>query len=504
MSFAASSTLRTGDSGLPPAAPGRPQPRRASRRASGGRGPRRNDARPSVTISDREFLPAAMEIIETPPSPLHMAFMLTICGLLLTTIAWLCIATFEIHAVAIGKVQPNGRTKIVQPAEPGRVIAVKVENGSIVRAGDILIELDPTVPAADRAAIERTLHSVAAEIAARRSLLVWVRSDAHASWPGQGGAETNEAKLIIAEAERLRTTLDNIAAQRTEAEARRKRLAASIDARTKLIALLKERVDTREALDQRGQGYRAKVIDALESFQRETAVLIGDQGQLAEVDAQLLTLGSKQREHIAHFIADQSRLLLEAERKRDQTAQDLVKARSRDERMELRAPVSGVVQQLAVSTLGQVVQSGEALLSIVPLDAPIEVEAMVANKDIGFVEPAQPVVVKIDAFPFTRYGTISGRLTKVSRDAVDPRAPSVATEASTALRGGTNATGAPQSLVFPVTVALDRTMITAGKNEIPLVAGMSVVVVIKTGERRAIDFFLSFVSEVISSSAKER
>lgn len=456
---------------------------------------------------DLEFLPAALEIVETPLSPMRVGILLAICALVFATIAWLCLATFDIHAVAVGKIQPNGRTKFVQPSEPGRVSALRVENGSNVKAGDVLIELDPTVAAADRAALERSLASVSAEVTARRAVLAWATDSAGAPFADVNPiAASKEAALVIAEAARLGSTLDSLSAQRLEAEARRARLAAAIEVRAKLLVLLKERVDTRQALDQSGQGYRGKVIDALESHQRETAVLIGDQGQLAETEAQIASLASKRREAVTQFVAEQRRALLDAERKRDQTAQDLVKAVSRDERMELRAPVDGIVQQLGVTTVGQFVQSGEPLLSIVPLDARIEVEALVANKDIGFVEVGQNAVVKVDAFPFTRYGTIGGRLVKVSRDAVDQRATGVTTDALSAPRGAApaSAAGAPQSLVFPVTVTLDQTSIAVGASKVTLTPGMSVTVEIKTGERRAIDFLLSPVSEIVSSSGKER
>jgi hemolysin D len=92
------------------------------------------------------------------------------------------------------------------------------------------------------------------------------------------------------------------------------------------------------------------------------------------------------------------------------------------------------VQQLVVSTVGEVVASGQSLLTIVPLVSPIEVEAMIANGDIGFVEPGQTAVVKVEAFPFTRYGTVEGRVAKVSRDAVDERGATNLSDAANAAK----------------------------------------------------------------------
>jgi hemolysin D len=166
------------------------------------------------------------------------------------------------------------------------------------------------------------------------------------------------------------------------------------------------------------------------------------------------------------------------------------------------------VQQLAVTTIGQVVTTGQALLTIVPLDSPIEIEAMIQNKDIGFVEPGQPAVVKVESFPFTRYGTIDGTVLKVSRDAVDEREASALSDPGSAVKpqASTTATapGSSQNLVFPAIIGLSRRVIYVDGKDIPLSPGMAVVVEIRTGQRRAIDYVLSPLREVVSSTGHER
>src|SRR5262249_43356362 len=156
-------------------------------------------------------------------------------------------------------------------------------------------------------------------------------------------------------------------------------------------------------------------------------------------------------------LADQMGKLADAERKRDQTFQDLVKARAKNTHTRLTAPVDGVVQQLAVTTIGQVVASGQALMTIVPEGAPLEVVALVLNKDIGFVKVGQKVVVKVESFPFTRYGTIDGTVIRVSPDAVDMRSAPNLSEAAATVRpqspGGNSERERPQ-LAFPTTIEL--------------------------------------------------
>ena len=213
----------------------------------------------------------------------------------------------------------------------------------------------------------------------------------------------------------------SILAQRFERLATRNRLKESIEAREKLIAVDKELVEMRELLNQTRVASRAQVIETLQQYHLQTTIQAGEQGQLAESEAAILTLDRKLEEITAQFVADQSQKLAEALRKADHLKEELVKASTKHERTRIAAPLTGTVQQLAVNTVGQVVSPGQALMTIVPFDTAIEIEALIQNLDIGFVEPGQTAVVKIEPFPFTRYGTVDGTVTRVSRDAVDER-----------------------------------------------------------------------------------
>jgi hemolysin D len=464
-------------------------------------------------VKDREFLAAAVELIETPPSPARVAFLGVICAAFAALVAWSYFATLEIHAVAQGKVQPSGRSKVIQPLEPGKVSAIRVENGTAVRTGDVLIELDPTETNADVAAIRRDLQSIEAEIGRRQAAIAWSHARENpvpqiAYAPATDDSiRTREDRVLAAETAQLSASIDSLVAQLSERRAQRQRLEMSIAARERLLTYLKERVDSRQHLDDNGQGYRARVLDALEQYERERTLYVGEQGQRIENDAGIISLERKISEAQSQFVAEQNQHLLEAERKRDRATQDLIKATSRNERTVLRAPIDGTIQQLAVSTIGQVVSSGQPLLTVVPLDGAIEVEALILNGDIGFVELGQPAIVKVEAFPFTRYGTIDGKVVKVSRDAVDERDATALTDAATSARPSISSTGQTSGrhgLVFPVTIELSQRAIHVDSKDIPLSPGMTVTVEIKTGKRRAIDYVLAPLGEILAASGHER
>ena len=384
-------------------------------------------ARRRVDAAHREFLPAALELIETPPSPIAVSLLWFVCLGFSAVLAWSYFGHLDIYATASGKIQPNGGSKVVQPLSPGKVVAMHVENGSHVKAGDILIELDPTETSADRKAQALELQATRAEIARREVAIAIASSDALSPSPipfEQGVSDfvrNREENVLAADIAHLVSTRDSLKAQLAESIARHDRMVMTVTARNSLLSVLKERVDVRNSIDAQGGGYRAKVIDALQEYEREKTNLASDEGQLIEVDASKNSVKAKIDEAIAQFVDEQTSKLAEAQRKRDGLVQDLIKATMKETQTRLTAPISGMVQQLSVTTVGQVVSSGQSLMTIVPDDAPIEIEAMILNRDIGFVKVGQPVTIKIDAFPFTRYGTLDGTVSTISHDGVDQK-----------------------------------------------------------------------------------
>jgi hemolysin D len=466
-----------------------------------------------LTGTDREFLPAALEILVTPPSPVAKSLLLAICALFFGALVWSYFGWIDIYAVAPGKIQPDGGSKVVQPVDAGKVVAIRVQNGSRVNAGDVLVELDPTESTAEREAQARDLEAASAEAARRKAAIATAQSAAMEPLPiafPAGISEPvrrREEGVLAADLAELRSTIDGFKSQRAEKVATKARLQSTIAERQKLIILSKERVTMREKLDALGAGSRAQTIEALQQYETQLTTDTDERGQLLEADAAMVSLDRKIEQSITQFIADQSQKLAEAEHKRDHLEQDLIKAQSKANHTALTAPISGTVQQLAVSSLGQVVTSGQPLLTIVPFDQPLEIKAMIANQDIGFVDAGEKAVVKVDSFPFTRYGTIDGTVEKVSRDAVDERDATELSDAANAARpqGATPGSPAkPQNLVFPATIRMAKRSINVDGKDVALMPGMAVTVEIKTGQRRAIDYLLSPLREIVSQTARER
>jgi hemolysin D len=466
-----------------------------------------------LTDADREFLPAALEILVTPPSPVAKSLLLAICALFFGALAWSYFGWIDIYAVAPGKIQPDGGSKVVQPVDAGKVAAIRAQNGSHVDAGDVLIELDATESDADRQAQASDLEAATAEAARRKTAIAAARSETREPVPiafPAGISEPvrrREEGVLAADLAQLRSTVDGFKSQLAEKVATKARLESTIAERQKLIALTKERVSMREQLQAMGADSRAQTIEALQQYETELTTDTDERGQLLEAGAAMASLDTKIDQSISQFIADQSQKLAEAEHKRDHLEQDLIKAQSKASHAALKAPISGTVQQLAVTSLGQVVASGQPLLTIVPFDQPLEIKAMVANQDIGFVEAGQNAVIKVDSFPYTRYGTIDGTVERVSRDAVDERDATELSDAANAARPQGATPGSPaktQNLVFPSTIRLAKRSMDIDGKDVALMPGMAVTVEIKTGRRRAIDYLLSPLHEMVGETARER
>src|SRR5262249_53551117 len=286
-----------------------------------------------MSRKDREFLAHAIAILETPPSPVAIAMIFSICALFLSTLGWSYFGMIDIYAIAPGKIQPSGRSKVVQPLEPGKVVAVFVENGSYAQAGDVLIELDPTETAADEEGLRRDFEASAAEALRRRIAIEAARLDHQMpsiEFPSgvSPSVRQRELDVLTADLGQLRANMESYRAQAAQARATIRRLTESVTAREKVIALTRERADMRELVDKRGAGSRAQIIDALERYENQVTTQVGEQGQLRESQAVLETIEKKMGETVAQFIADQSQKLAEAERKRDRVSEDLIKAHS--------------------------------------------------------------------------------------------------------------------------------------------------------------------------------
>ncbi|OGI66422.1 MAG: hypothetical protein A2W18_00190 [Candidatus Muproteobacteria bacterium RBG_16_60_9] len=365
-----------------------------------------------------EFLPAVVELQETPPSPVGRTILYTVIALFTAGVVWSIFGHIDIIAVAQGKIVPGGRSKVVQPFETGIVKSIYVRDGSRVKAGQPLIEIDTTA-GADRARYSNEHLAAQTEVARVRALMA-DRDD----FDPPKGADPVYVKI---QRNRLREQLAEFRALRNQAESYKQMLA-------------------KEYVSQ---------MQYLEIEQKRAA---------------------KAQEYAA--------ALAEAETRAHSLSNELAKASTRAGQQYLAAPIDGVVQQLAVHTVGGVVTPAQQLMVIAPNDDHLEIEAWVENKDIGFVNEDQEAEIKVESFPFTHYGTLPGRVLSLSKDAVPLE---------------------KLGFFYGARVSLEKSTIRVDNGkDVPLSPGMNVSVEIKTGKRRLIEYFLSPLARALSDSVRER
>jgi hemolysin D len=484
----------------------------------------------AVTGRNREFLPAALEILETPPAPLPVALMMTICAFFALAFVWSFFGRLDVNAVAPGKLESVGRVKVIQSLDPGKVAAIHAENGAQVKAGDLLLELDPAEALADQRGAGDALRAGLAEIDRRRLAIETARAAQRAAARSASPVATLEAlaadpqgKIAFTEAppETLRLREEAVLGadlaqvadalrafdkQIAQKEATSQRLHMGIAFQTTLIETLSQRVATRqEAIDLK-VGTKINLYDAKEELEKSQATLASDQGQLIEAEAAANELLSEKVKALSQFISDNENKAADAARKADEARETLAKASAKLSHMKLYAPIDGTLQQLSVTTLGQVVGAGQQLAVVTPAERALQVEALVANMDIGFVKLGQDAAVKLDAFPFTRFGALHGKVIRIASEAVDEQEAKRSFANATAPANGAapSAQGQPESFVFPVTVAIEETAMRADGASIPLTPGMTASVDIRTDSRRIIDYLLSPLAKTASEAMTER
>lgn len=500
----------------------------------------------AVTGPDREFLPAALEILETPPPPLPVALIATISACALAALVWSYFGRLDVHATAPGKIETAGYAKVIEPLDPGKIAAIHVAEGQTVKAGDLLLELDPAEANADAVSAQDSLNASMAEMARRRYAIGAVRAaqaeaqsapdrvdgrdkddaaQAADSSPVENLAGQAELKVAwdkdVPEQFRLRQeavlradlgelsdALKALDRQMAEKLATQKRLNMSIAFQNTLMDTLNQRVSTRQQAIDLNVGTKIDLYNAKEELEKSQAALASDQGQLIETDAALRSVRSEKAKTVSQFIAENENKLADAARKADEARQALAKANARLARTRLYAPTDGVVQQMAVTTVGQVVTTGQQLVTLTPIGGKLQVQALVANLDIGFVKPGQDAVIKVDAFPFTRFGALHGKVVNIASAAVAEqdakRALANATASANVAPEAPTAPGQPESFVFPVTVSLDETAMKIDNATMPLTPGMTVSVEIRTDSRRVIDYLLSPLAKIGSEALRER
>jgi hemolysin D len=466
------------------------------------------DARTRRSKHELAFLPAALEIVETPPSPTGRAIGATIITLFCLAFAWTCLGKIDIVASAPGKIIPTGRTKVIQPFETGVVRAIHVRDGQSVKAGDVLIELDPTITVAEREHIQSDLTAVQLDIARLRAALSEGSDPLSDFQPPDGASDAQTARhrqFLLNQLGEHRAKLGALDRQRAQKEAESATATATIAKLEAVIPIIQQRVDVRGALYNREFSSKLQYLETLQQLVDQKQELEVQRSRYRETEAAVAAIIETRAQAVAEFRRTINDELVKAEQKAGGLVQDLIKAEQRTKLQALTAPEDGVVQQLAIHTVGGVVTPAQTLLVIVPVDSHLEIEAMVSNRDIGFVHAGQEAEIKVETFTFTRYGLLHGRVLHVSQDAITrDKAQEKPNSKPPGPESASTSEPKGEELVYTARVSLDRKQMQIEDKLVNLSPGMAVTVEIKTGSRTIINYLLSPLLRYKQESLRER
>lgn len=446
---------------------------------------------PKRTKEELAFLPAHLELTDTPVSSSSKWTARIIMIFVLFALLWSWVGQIDIVATASGKISSGSRSKTIQSLETAIVKAVHVRDGQNIQQGEVLVDLVAVGSDSDVAQSEKALRAAQLSKLRLEAILSALNQRinpkidlAYAKSLNISESEINEAQTLaqnqyqawLAQDEQLKLILKGHQAELQSARSQEQKLVA-------VGAIERQKTDDYRKL-------KAENFISEHAYLEQESKLLSNQNDLQSTRSQI------QKIQAAIMQAEQNRMLYTQNLKRDtleslrQTNEQINqytgqanKAKQRQKLLSIKSPVSGTVQELATYTLGGVVQAAQKIMVVVPNDNQVEVEVLVLNKDIGFVKVGQDVIVKVESFPYTRYGYLTGKIKSISHDAVEHQ---------------------HLGLVYTALVSLDKSTLNIDGATINLTPGMNVTAEIKTGKRRVLDYMLSPLQTKVDESFRER
>lgn len=454
-----------------------------------------------------EFMPAALELQESPPNPLVRWLAWVLIALFVLTLIWACIGKVDVVSSAEGKIIPGSRVKQIQPLTKGFVKAIHVKEGQFVNQGDALIELDRTITAADQARMQQELHNASLNLAGAEALQAFLVSTSNP----EANADTklnlqpnmateielkvhaaikpSETEILLhqqktweqwqqyqAQLSSLNSGLQKVQSEKIGNQETIKKLQQT-------LPMITKRAQALESLYTKNMASEAEYLE----LEQQRIERVQDLAAQQQMQQQLNAAINEAQQQINSLKADTlGKLLTQIADSRNQIAtisEELVKATDMNDKQILYAPVSGYVQQLTINTIGGIVTEAQELMIIVPEEENLEVQVMLGNQDIGFVQKDMAAEIKIHTFPFTKYGLIDATVTHISDDAIIDE---------------------KLGLVYTMHLKMHKSTIRVEAKDVKLIPGMAVTAEVKTTQRRVIEYFLSPLLKYKQESIRER
>ncbi|NRR32660.1 HlyD family type I secretion periplasmic adaptor subunit [Oxalobacteraceae bacterium] len=432
-----------------------------------------------------DFLPDA-DAIERSPLPGFVRITLhVLAGALLTFILWASFSQVEKIVLARGKLVSTQGNIVVQPLETSIVQRIDVQVGQIVRKGQILATLDPTFTQADEAQLRTRLRSLDTQTEGLRAEL--------SGKPGRGPAGAGADALLQAQLSSERQ--GNFEAQKTKMDQNIARLQAGLETNKRDQVILAQRVKSLREVEAMQEQLMAEQFGA-------KMHLLEARDRRLEVEREMILQGNRAQEmarELASAQAERSAFdkgwrqkmmedLLAATRDRDGVNEQLAKADKRHQLVQLTAPVDAIVLEMGKLSQGSVVREAEPMMTLVPLNSPLEAEVQVDSLDIGYIKSGDVSHIKVDAFPFQQHGALDGSVRTISSDS---------------FKRDTANQGQGLDAFYVSRVSLGKTGLKKMKPDARLLPGMTVTAEVVVGKRSVMSYLLWPLTKAMDESIRE-
>ncbi|EPP20217.1 Membrane-fusion protein [Vibrio fluvialis PG41] len=435
-----------------------------------------------------EFLPAIISIQESPPSPIGRLILWILMIFLSAIIIWSIFAEVDIITSSNGKILPNGKVRVVQSSVSGQVKEIYYREGQFVEKGAVLVSLDKTIIDAEIKKLKLQLSEKTALLNSLSAIIETLKNDLkivspkNQKWiPTRISKRNNELfeseiASFISSYNVQKNKLEVLVSNINESEVKISKI-------NETLPIIKKRENSYKELYNKSMGSESEYLKhkqlRIEAEYELQSLNSSIKSMIVEMEGQLETLSemkSRKRYETHNRISE---LLSEIEIYKE----DLIQKEKNKMLHDIISPISGFVQDLAISSYGESVTVAEDILRVVPNKDELIVEALVPSKDIGFIEKSQDVIIKVDTYDFVKHGYLVGKTYDISNDSIEDEKLGV---------------------VFKVKIKIESNKINLSGMKATISSGMSVTVDIKTGKRKIIEFFLNPIKRTIKESVSER
>jgi hemolysin D len=421
-----------------------------------------------------EFQSDAVELEERVPPKIARLTLYGVTALIVSAVIWASVSKIDEVVIAPGKLITTRPTIIVQPLETSIIRTIDVSTGDVVRAGQTLATLDATFSQSDVDQQHAKFEALDAQV---KRIEAELSGADYAKLAGNSADEALQVQLFAQRHAFYTAQLQNfgqqIAGQAASMEAGKNQEAVLARRRDNLILI----ENARETLYKNDTGSLVAFLGSRDARLDVDTDISALQGKAAEAKHSLAKLTADRQAFMEDFRRASMEQLVELRNQRDTTGEELKKMTLRRNMVTLTAPADAVVLDLAQRSVGSVVREAEPIVTLVPLNVPLEAEVSIGSQDIGRVAAGKEARVKLDAYPFQKFGTVTGTVRIISRDAF----PAPEQQA-----GSTQ----PAAPFFKARVLLAGNLLQAPNEPVRLLPGMTVSAEIKVGSRTVISYFL--------------